>query len=72
MESAGSASYIIMKRDTAKKLVNLLGWLVTLLAGAGPSWARHTEDLRLARAEIQDSIDMHDRRSAKVQQQRIA
>jgi hypothetical protein len=58
-------SYIIMKRSTAVTLSKLLNWLTILLEGAGPSWHKHALDLRIARLDLDNAIDMSERASAR-------
>lgn len=65
-------SYVIIERETARRVQRLAAWMALMLADAGPGWRRHERDLRLAAAEMDDAVRMADRISAAAAGRRVA
>lgn len=65
-------SYIILKRTSAVRIVRLVSWIMVLLGNAGPNWHRHIDDMRVARAELEDAIDMSNRASERAAAKTVA
>lgn len=54
--SQQDTSYVVLRRETAERVHRLVSWMTATVSVAGPSWARHEQDLRLASAEVEDAM----------------
>lgn len=61
-------SYVVVDRDLAERGQRIASWLAWLLEDAGPSWRRHSRELRRFAGELEREIA----RSKRIGRERAA